>query len=251
MGFYLSLFACIQNQRQPWNQTLFKHRKKNSGGLSKCWGTLKNTHTLLFIFLCFSFSRSAVSLPLAVLRGCQVPHGVSWIGRSDVALVCRRDSVTVALRRSGNGLLIYALLVLFKRVLNSVGVEKYKAFSGLKINMMEKRMLRIHLGRKSNNWAQKGARLSFAMWKNGGRRTRVPSNLSSLSAKEGGRITSLPWVGASQVDESNCAVKTRFLHQVSQPPSSPPLLSIWNARMSFGTQFVDVIVATVSVCLRS
>lgn len=25
--------------------------------------------------------KSAVSLPLAVLRGCRVPHGISWIGR--------------------------------------------------------------------------------------------------------------------------------------------------------------------------
>lgn len=68
-----------------------------------------------------------------------------------------RDFMIVTLRHSGNDLLAYALLVLlFKIVLNSVGIEeKYKAFSQLKINIMEKRMLRIPLGKKSNNWEQR------------------------------------------------------------------------------------------------
>ena len=66
----------------------------------------------------------------------------------------------VTLQHSGSDLLVYALLVLlFKIVLNSVVIkEKRKAFSRLKINIMEKRMLQIHLGRKSNNWAQRERR---------------------------------------------------------------------------------------------
>lgn len=140
----------------------------------------KNTHTFIYLLVFLFFQ--ICSLPPAG-RPAWVPS--STRGLMDRQVRCCaglqiRDSVIVTLRRSGNGLLIHALLVLFKRVLNSVGVEKYKPFRGLKINMMEKRMLRIHLGRKSNNWAQKGARLSFVMWKNGGQRTRVPSNLSSL-----------------------------------------------------------------------
>ena len=66
----------------------------------------------------------------------------------------------VTLQHSGSDLLVYALLVLlFKIVLNSVVIkEKHKAFSRLKINIMEKRMLQIHLGRKSNNWVQRERR---------------------------------------------------------------------------------------------
>ena len=64
----------------------------------------------------------------------------------------------------------------------------------------------------------------------GGRRGRLSESPQTHSQQRqsspGHRLaTSRPWVGASQVDESNCAVKTCFLHgQVSQPPSSPPLL---------------------------
>lgn len=54
--FYRSLSACIQNQKQLWNQTLFTHRKKNSGRSSKCWETLKTTTTKHFyLSSCVSF----------------------------------------------------------------------------------------------------------------------------------------------------------------------------------------------------
>lgn len=112
--FYRSLSACIQNQKQLWNQTLFTHRKKNSGRSSKCWETLKTTTTKHFyLSSCVSFffpPRSAVSLPLAVLRGCRVPHGISWIGRSDVRLDLAVGRLVVFMvvtfSRSGNYLLI-------------------------------------------------------------------------------------------------------------------------------------------------
>lgn len=112
--FYRSLSACIQNQKQLWNQTLFTHRKKNSGRSSKCWETLKTITTKHFyLSSCVSFffsPRSAVSLPLAVLRGCRVPHGISWIGRSDVRLDLAVGRLVVFMvvtfSRSGNYLLI-------------------------------------------------------------------------------------------------------------------------------------------------
>ena len=115
----------------------------------------KNTFIYLPVFLFFQIC----SLP---------PTGrPAWVPSSTRGLMDRqvrcctclqiRDFMIVTLWHSGNDLVTYALLVLlFKIILNSVGIEeKYKAFSRLKINIMEKRMLRIHLGKKSNNWAQR------------------------------------------------------------------------------------------------
>lgn len=53
MRFYRSLLAFIQNQRQLWKQTPFKHRKKSR--LSKCWGTLKKKKSTCIYFLVFPF----------------------------------------------------------------------------------------------------------------------------------------------------------------------------------------------------
>lgn len=61
------------------------------------------------------------------------------------------------------------LRLLFKMVLNSVGVqEEYTAFDGLKTNVMERRTLQIHLGEKGviTGQRKKGAHFSFVMWKN-------------------------------------------------------------------------------------
>lgn len=64
----------------------------------------KNTHTFIYLLVFLFFQ--ICSLPPAGRpgRGCQVPHGVSWIGRSDVAPFADVGFCDCRLSAFGNGL---------------------------------------------------------------------------------------------------------------------------------------------------
>ena len=93
------------------------------------------------------------------------------------------------------------LLLLYKMVLTSVGIqEEYTAFDGLKINVMERRTLQIHLGgKRSNNWTERERNPFFICYvEKCLMEDHSPfQSLFSLSAKESKRISS-PLVRASQ-----------------------------------------------------
>lgn len=136
--FYRSLSACIQNQKQLWNQTLFTHRKKNSGRSSKCWEILKTTTTKHFyLSSCVSFFffppdlRFPSHWPSCVgaefhmgFHGSEGQmSGLTWLLADSWSLWLSRFRVLGI-----TSLFAAVLLWFFKRVLNSVGIqEKYKA----------------------------------------------------------------------------------------------------------------------------